>query len=354
MLRDRRSCYLEPLHPITPGTWYRSASAGTLVVMTNLATVRGTARRTELADFLRSRRERVTPEQAGLPPAPRRRTPGLRREEVAQLAGVGVTWYTWLEQGRPINASTQVLDAIARTLQLDAAEHRHLYTLARVPDLPAEEETCYVPPEIQPILDSMGHAASVMNERFDMIASNRAFKVMFPSVLSQVKPNHNVFWCMFNLPGCCHPFVNRHETLPPMVAMLRGAYARHVGEPVWEKLIADLVDYSDDFAEMWSRNEVAAFGRMLRVYYQPAVGNLRFMATSLGIHGTPGLRMQVLVPADEATAAAHARLLSGEAEEPDLLPCGHSWRDWVAMRQDKPPLGAGRVHGARRAAVSPA
>ena len=89
----------------------------------------------ELAEFLRSRRERITPEQAGLPPAPRRRTPGLRREEVAQLAGVGVTWYTWLEQGRPINVSTQVLDAIARTLELDPAEHRHLYVLAQVPDV---------------------------------------------------------------------------------------------------------------------------------------------------------------------------------------------------------------------------
>jgi transcriptional regulator with XRE-family HTH domain len=311
--------------------------------MTTLATVRTAVRRTELADFLRSRRERVTPEQAGLPPAPRRRTPGLRREEVAQLAGVGVTWYTWLEQGRAINASSQVLDAIARTLQLAPAEHRHLYTLAKVPDVPAEADADFVPPEIQPILDSMGHAASVMNERFDMIASNRAFDVMFPSVLSQEKVNHNVFWCMFNLPECCHPFVNRHETLPPMVATLRGAYARHMGEPLWDKLIADLVDYSELFADLWSRNEVAAFGRTLRVYYQPAVGNLRFMATSLGIHGTPGLRMQVLVPADEATAVAHRRLLNGEAAEPEVLPCGHTWRDWVRLRQEKPPLGSAHV-----------
>ena len=87
-------------------------------------------RRAELAAFLRSRRERITPEDVGLPPGFRRRTPGLRREEVAQLAGVGVTWYTWLEQGRPINASVQVLDAVARTLRLDPAEREHLYRLA--------------------------------------------------------------------------------------------------------------------------------------------------------------------------------------------------------------------------------
>ena len=86
-------------------------------------------RRRELADFLRSRRERIAPEDVGLPPAPRRRTPGLRREEVATLAGVGVTWYTWLEQGRDINASSQVLDAVARTLLLDPHERDHLFRL---------------------------------------------------------------------------------------------------------------------------------------------------------------------------------------------------------------------------------
>ena len=85
---------------------------------------RASARRAELAAFLRSRRERISPEQVGLPPGARRRTPGLRREEVAQLAGVGVTWYTWLEQGRQINASAQVLGAVARTLRLDQAERR--------------------------------------------------------------------------------------------------------------------------------------------------------------------------------------------------------------------------------------
>ena len=91
-------------------------------------------RRHELAAFLRSRRERITPEDAGLPGGYRRRTAGLRREEVAQLSGVGVTWYTWLEQGRPIRASVQVLEAVARTLQLDAIERQHLFRLAEVPD----------------------------------------------------------------------------------------------------------------------------------------------------------------------------------------------------------------------------
>src|ERR1051326_6151055 len=88
------------------------------------------AKRREFGAFLRSRREKLRPEDVGLPRGFRRRTPGLRREEVALLTGVGITWYTWLEQGRQINASTQVLDAVASTLRLDRAEREHLYRLA--------------------------------------------------------------------------------------------------------------------------------------------------------------------------------------------------------------------------------
>src|ERR1700722_3382024 len=110
------------------------------------------ARRTELAAFLRSRRERVSPEDVGLPPGTRRRTAGLRREELAQVAGVGVTWYTWLEQGRPINASVQVLDAIATTLRLDPVERAHLFRLADLPGAAAAADCphCPLPPQGQP------------------------------------------------------------------------------------------------------------------------------------------------------------------------------------------------------------
>lgn len=304
--------------------------------MTNLAVVSRSARRTELADFLRSRRERITPEQAGLPPAPRRRTPGLRREEVAQLAGVGVTWYTWLEQGRPINASTQVLDAIARTLKLEPAEHQHMYVLAEVPDVaPAAGDLAALPGTLGPILDAMGHMATVLNERFDVIATNSRFDAVFPSVLAQERGARNTLWCTFFLPECCHPFVSRHETIPSLVATLRGAYARHIGEPHWEGFIKDLVQRSPLFAELWSRNEVAGFGQMQRVFYQPAVGLLRYEMNSFGVHGTPGVRMNVFVPADEETRLAEARLLSGKAQHPDVLPCGHTWEDWVRTRSTR-------------------
>src|SRR5262252_232424 len=114
----------------------------------SITTNAGGTRRAELGAFLRSRRERITPGDVGLPPGIRRRTAGLRREEVAMLAGVGVTWYTWLEQGRQINASTQVLDAVARTLRLDRAEREHLYRLAEATPLRTECAGMAVPDTI--------------------------------------------------------------------------------------------------------------------------------------------------------------------------------------------------------------
>src|SRR5215831_5047729 len=113
------------------------------------------ARRRELGDFLRSRRARIAPEDAGLISGGRRRTPGLRREEVAQLASVGVTWYTWLEQGRPINASADVVDAICRALRLDATEREHLFRLAFLTPTVADPVLDRVDAEIQVILDGL-------------------------------------------------------------------------------------------------------------------------------------------------------------------------------------------------------
>src|SRR6187551_490679 len=153
--------------------------------MTDVIAPRG--RRAELAAFLRSRRERITPGDAGLPPGPRRRTPGLRREEVAQLAGVGVTWYTWLEQGRRINASEQVVEAIARTLKLDAAERDHLFRLAEIAST-GKGPSSVLPDEIQPILDVFDPLpANVTSARFDILAWNTAYAKLFPSIIQSVE-----------------------------------------------------------------------------------------------------------------------------------------------------------------------
>ena len=139
-----------------------------------------TSRRAELAKFLRARRERVTPQEVGLPPGPRRRTPGLRREELALLAGVGITWYTWLEQGRPINASVQVLDAVARALRLDQASREHLYQLAEATPVQTADMPVVVPTALIDILESFSpNPAILVNGRFDIHQSNHAHQAVF-------------------------------------------------------------------------------------------------------------------------------------------------------------------------------
>ena len=137
-------------------------------------------RRRELAAFLRNRRERIQPEQVGIRGGRRRRTPGLRREEVAHLAGVGVTWYTWLEQGRDINASAEVLDAIARTLRFDAHEQAHLFTLAGIATTTIANECLALCPTVQPLIDQLEpYPAMVVNSRLDLLAYNRVYASFF-------------------------------------------------------------------------------------------------------------------------------------------------------------------------------
>ncbi|WP_249401735.1 helix-turn-helix transcriptional regulator [Streptomyces sp. YIM 121038] len=269
-----------------------------------------TRRRPELAAFLRSRRARVTPADVGMPPGPRRRTPGLRREEVAQLSGVGVTWYTWLEQGRPINASAQVLDAVARTLRLDRAEREHLYHLAEVPYAVRHEAVAEtVGPEIQGIIDALDpHPAVVYNTRYDILATNPAYRDLFMVPEMETIGVPNVLWTLFVVPRCDCPLVFRDAELPVMVATLRGAYGRHVGEPAWEEFVRGLSLASPEFAELWASGNVIPPGPRVKTFRHAAVGELRMTSVSLSINGMPECRIVAYTPDDEETRRGTARL----------------------------------------------
>ncbi|MEU6590955.1 helix-turn-helix transcriptional regulator [Streptomyces sp. NPDC046881] len=258
-------------------------------------------RRPELAAFLRTRRARVTPADVGMPPGFRRRTPGLRREEVAQLSGVGVTWYTWLEQGRPINASPQVLDAVARTLRLDPPEREHLYRLAEVPFQPDPQGLIrQISPEVQGIIDALDPMLAVVyNSRYDVLATNAAYRDLFlvPETVRIGLPN--VLWTLFTLPEGTCPLVHRETELPLMVATLRSSYGRHVGEPAWEEYIRGLSAASPWFAELWASGEVTPPGPRVKTFRHAAVGKMRMTSQSLSIDGMPECRIVVYSPADE-------------------------------------------------------
>ncbi|MFC1409843.1 helix-turn-helix transcriptional regulator [Streptacidiphilus sp. N1-12] len=267
-------------------------------------------RRTELAAFLKARRARVTPEDVGMPPGLRRRTPGLRREEVAQLAGVGVTWYTWLEQGRPINASEQVITSIARTLKLGAVEMAHLFRLAGLEPLQQSADDCPFVPELQGVLDALSPLpTAVSNSRYDILRWNSAYEALFPGLL--LGPGRrNSLWATATFPECCNAFVNRDQELPRMIAVLRAGYGRHVGEPYWEDFIRDLLAASPDFARLWAQQDVAAFSIRQKVFRHAAVGEMRLSAANFGVTGVPEARMVVYTPMDEESRERIAWLMA--------------------------------------------
>ncbi|MGP3991155.1 helix-turn-helix transcriptional regulator [Streptomyces sp. 3N207] len=272
-------------------------------------------RRSELAAFLRGRRARVSPADVGMPAGPRRRTPGLRREEVAQLSGVGVTWYTWLEQGRPINASAQVLDAVARTLGLDEAEREHLYHLAEVPHPPSPERIAEtVEPEVHRILGAMDPMPAVVyNGRYDVLAANGGYRNLFPVLDLVGQPERNVLWQQFvTMPPCCCPILNREAELSLMVATLRGTYGRHVGEAPWEQFISRMCEASEEFTQLWRSGDVAPPGARIKLVQHASVGQLRLSSTSLQISGAAETRIVAYVPHDDETEELLARLRTTE------------------------------------------
>lgn len=266
------------------------------------------AHRRELARFLRAHREQVSPEAAGVPVGPRRRTPGLRREEVAQLAGVGPTWYTWLEQGRQINVSTQVLDAVARVLRLGVAERWHLYRLAQVPGVPMPPQMPEeMPTDAIQVLDQLDpNPACVYNARYDLIANNEAYACMFPWVVSADGIERNVLWRVAVAGEDVRPI--NPELFGRLVANLRLRYAEHIGEPGWESFIEQLSRTSALFRDAWARQEVSRPGPQFKQFRCPPVGLIRLNTLSYSIDGTADLRMIVHVPETSADAGRMQQL----------------------------------------------
>ncbi|HEX4721995.1 MAG TPA: helix-turn-helix transcriptional regulator [Pseudonocardiaceae bacterium] len=264
-------------------------------------------RRSELGDFLKASRGRLSPEEVGLPPGVRRRTAGLRREEVALLAGVGITWYTWLEQGRPINASWQVLDAIAHTLRMDATQRWHLYRLAEATPVRWSVDPTAVPETVRTVLRSLDPLpATLINCRFDVIAKNGAYTDLFAGWHTDPCVHSNTLWCCLTEPAARDRLANYDDEIAYLVARLRADYGQHVGDPDWEEDIRRLSEVSTEFAELWARQEVAAPAVRVRRLHMPDTAPMTFEITELAVSPVPGLRMQIYTPCDEATTESLA------------------------------------------------
>jgi transcriptional regulator with XRE-family HTH domain len=270
--------------------------------MTATLTEPDLVRRRALATFLRSRRERITPEQVGLPAGGRRRTPGLRREEVAQLAGVGVTWYTWLEQGRDIHVSDQVLDAIAGTLHLDPFERTHLYTLAGA-GVPRLEQQCRaISPALQLMLRQLEpFPATVQNARTDILAFNRGYDALMSGVSEIPFDERNVLWLAFTNPTWRKSLVDWETDAPRLVATFRAAMASHIAEPSWKNLVKRLRTRSPEFDSLWDQHEISSPENRTKRFDHPTLGLMRLDFTHLWLGPRSEMVLKTYTPVDDET-----------------------------------------------------
>jgi transcriptional regulator with XRE-family HTH domain len=255
-------------------------------------------RRQELSNFLRTRRARVSAADVGLPTASRRRTPGLRREEVAQLAGMSVTWYTWLEQARPISASAQMLDSLARVLRLDGIERVQLFQLAlRDPVLGSKPKTQRISPLLKQMLDQMENLpAFIAGPRFDVLGWNLAAGAFF-GFSSIAAAERNMVWLFFTDSTLRSLIVDWPTRARDALARFRVNYGRHAGDKHFEQLVDRLKSVSAEFAEWWPRHDVQPASEGLKRYNHPLVGRLQLQHVSFSVMDDPELTLTIMAPA---------------------------------------------------------
>lgn len=261
-------------------------------------------RRADLAEFLRARRAALGPADVSLPAGARRRTQGLRREEVALLASVSVSWYTWLEQGRPINASLDVLDALARALQLDAVERDHLVALAghplRRPVAPGVE---LVSDALRRLLRALEPApAYVLGPRWDFVEWNGPFATLFPAVAELPAENCNLVWVMFASADARVLVGDWEREARRVLSQFRAEIVPLRDDAAVVELIERLRATSVEFAQWWPRHDVGGFETHHRLFHHPRAGRLEFETQQLIPAGEPDLRVVVHlgIPGDDS------------------------------------------------------
>lgn len=229
-----------------------------------------------LAAFLRARRALVTPDEVGLPPGRSRRVPGLRREELALLAGVSVDYYTRLEQGRDSRPSEEVLDALARVLRLGEDARAHLHSLASAPRRRARPTTRpTVRPSVQRMLDSMVQVpALIVTPYMDVLACNRLGAALYVGLMELPQRERNVIRMAFLSPGASELFPDWNRVAAESVAFLRAALAPDPDHPRITELVGELSIHSAEFRRLWARHEVARKRGGTKTFRNPQVGEL--------------------------------------------------------------------------------
>lgn len=257
--------------------------------------------RHELSDFLRRHREALSPLDVGLPGGGRRRTPGLRREEVAALAGVGLTWYTWLEQGRDISVSAPFLDALARVLRLDETERHHLFLLAqhRPPSVaPRQNSVC--PDFVRKLIDDLpDRPAHVLNFCWDVIGWNTASDTLF-GFSDQPADRRNMLWMLFSGTALSRRIENWEQQAPRIVASFRRDFAESPDGPEMTHLVDALMAASPPFSTLWKSHDVHGLCQGTRSFLlrgdAPDADKVTYSHATFRLDADPHLRLVIYQP----------------------------------------------------------
>ncbi|MDR3375548.1 MAG: helix-turn-helix transcriptional regulator [Ancalomicrobiaceae bacterium] len=270
-----------------------------------------------LGDYLRDRRTRLDPAALGLS-LTRRRTPGLRREEVAQRANVSATWYTWLEQGRGGAPSAHVLDRIAKALLLTEAEREHLFLIAlgRPPEV-RYQSTDGITPRLQRVLDALTFSpAYIKTSTWDLVAWNRAAEVVLSPYGDIAPENRNLIRHIFLGGQTRQKMAHWEDNARAVVALFRAEVARAGAAERVQPFVADLCDKSPDFARFWAENDVSqSYGEIAKTVNHPDAGPILLDYSSFSVDGRPDLDLVIYNPAtDEDREKVKGLVEGGKAE----------------------------------------
>jgi len=273
------------------------------------------ARLQALSVFLKSKRTKLTPEAVGLPPGTRRRTPGLRREEVAQLAGVSTTWYTWLEQGRDIRMSAAVLDCIAGALRMTVDERNYLHALALETGSVAsgrKEERPEIRPPLRKIMDELRYCPTIVTDRrFDIVGWNDAASHVFLDFDRIPPENRNMIRLLFARQELRRLAVNWEHFVEGFLSIFRAYYGRYAEDRWYDTFLEEMLRDFPEFGPLWQKNEVKTAPEVVIEFRHAKAGNMQFHLTSLQAQGDADLRCSVYTPdPDSATESKLKRLMS--------------------------------------------
>ncbi len=252
--------------------------------------------RNEFGDFLRSRRERLTPMAAGLADGRNRRTPGLRRQEVAELAGISIDWYIRLEQGRAVSPSTTTVDALARVLRLGKAEHAHLSSLARTADRPAFAREA-VPDTLRRLVEGLNQPAYVTGRRWALLAWNAAAADTFTDFDRVAEPDRNILAYVLTEPDARRLFGAAWASeARRMVAQFRATHDLWAGDPAFVDLLHRLRLGCAEFASWWEAHDIRGGGAGRKLLTHPSRGELAFDYATFQANEDPALKLAIYTP----------------------------------------------------------